>query len=72
MNALDLIARRLAAPKAYRVTTTYECGKVRTHDTETENQAHSWADLESRKLGVPKLDDAGNRVRVSSVAVSRI
>jgi hypothetical protein len=72
MNALDLINKRLAAPKAFQVVTTYECGKVRIHETETEAQAYNWADLESRKLGAPKIDGNGNYSRVSRVSVETL
>ena len=73
MNALDLIAKRLAAPKAFRVVTTYDNGTIRTHDTETKAQAENWASLESAKLNRTMIDrDSGNSVARVSVSIEAL
>lgn len=73
MNAMDLIAARLAAPKQFRVTTVYADGAVKHHDTETVGQADNWAAGESRKIGRDLIDRmTGKSVRVVSVDVARI
>ncbi|MCR9060613.1 MAG: hypothetical protein NXI02_24975 [Rhodobacteraceae bacterium] len=43
MSAMDIIARRLAAPKNFKVVTWYEDGAVREHETETFGQADTHA-----------------------------
>ena len=66
----DLIAARLAAPKRFRVRTTYDTGRVRTHDTETKCQADSWAIGERRKVGRALIDrETGDAVSVVSVEI---
>ncbi|MBZ9888104.1 hypothetical protein LB559_09145 [Mesorhizobium sp. BR1-1-3] len=70
MNAMDLIAARLAAPKKFRVVTLYECGKTYTHDTEMMGQAENWAIGERRKIGRDLIERAtGKTVRVVSVEI---
>lgn len=66
----DLIARRLAAPKNYRVTTIYEGRENATHDTETYEQAANWAEGESRKVGRQFIDrETGKPFTVLDVAI---
>lgn len=73
MNALELIATRLAAPKRYRVTTSYADGHEKHHETETLTQAENWASNERRKLGRSLIRrDTGATVRVSHVTVTTI
>lgn len=73
MNALDLIAKRLAAPKAFRVVTTYADGRTRIHETETEAQAKNHAQGESANIGRDLIDRmTGETVRKVSVAVEAI
>lgn len=73
MNALDLIAKRLAAAKNFRVVTTYADGKTRVHETETRGQAENWATGERRKIGRDLISrDTGATVRVVSVEIERI
>lgn len=73
MNALDLINKRLAAPKAFRVVTTYDNGTIRTHDTETKAQAENWASLERAKLNRTMIDrNSGDSVTRVSVAVETL
>lgn len=74
MTAVNqLIARRLAAPKVFRVTTAYDDGRIRTHDTETAAQAENWATGERRKIGRELTDrETDTVVRVVSVIVDRL
>lgn len=73
MNALDLIAKRLAAPKNFRVVTTYADGATKTHDTETAAQAENWAIGERRKIGRSLVDRlTGGEVRVVAVEISAL
>lgn len=73
MNALDLIAKRLAAPRQFRVTTHYEGGATKMHETETEGQAENWATGERRKIGRDLIDrETGGTVRVVDVTIDRI
>lgn len=74
MNTIDgIIAKRLEAPKAFRVVTKYDNGTERAHCTETEAQAQNWAVGERRKIGVPFIDrDNGQPVVRTSVAIETI
>jgi len=73
MNALDLIAKRLAAPKAFRVVTTYADGKTRVHETETRAQAENHAKGERANMGRDLIDRmTGETVRKVSVVVEAI
>lgn len=73
MNALDLIAARLAAPKTHRVTTHYACGKTRTFDAHSEAAARNHALGESRNIGRDLIDRAtGATVRKVRVEVAPI
>lgn len=73
MTALDLIAANLTKPMTHRVTTTYECGKVRTHDVRSAGAAKNWATGERRKIGRTLLDGmTGRNVRVVSVEITEL
>ncbi|RWN51410.1 MAG: hypothetical protein EOS04_24370 [Mesorhizobium sp.] len=73
MNVMDLIAARLAAPKNFRVTTLYESGNTRIHDTETLSQAENYATGERRKIGRDLIERAtGKKVRVVSVEINAL
>lgn len=70
MDVMDLIAKRLAAPKQFRVVTLYASGVVKTHDTETIGQAENWATGERHKIGRDLIDRmTGEKVRVVSVEI---
>ena len=72
-HAMELIARRLAMPKMYRVTTYYECGKTRTHDTATLAQAENYATGERRAIGRNLIcRDTGATVRKIRVSVESL
>jgi len=73
MNAMDLIAKRLAAPKNFRISTIYADGTVKTHDTETLGQAENWATGENAMIGRDLIDRmTGKKVRVVAVEIVRI
>lgn len=70
---MDLIARRLASPKSFRVTTLYESGTTYIHDTETLGQAENWATGERRKIGRDLIKrETGEKVRVVSVEINAL
>ena len=70
MNVMDLIATRLAAPKSFKVVTTYADGTTREHRTETIGQANNHAIGERRKIGRDLISrETGLTVRVVSVEV---
>lgn len=69
----EIIAKRLNAPKAFRVITTYDDGTTQAHETETESQAQNWAIGERRKINMPLIDrDSGESVMRSSVTIEVI
>lgn len=73
MNVMDLIAARLTAPKQFRVTTLYQSGNMRIHDTETLPQAENWAIGERRKIGRDLIErTTGEKVRVVSVEINAL
>jgi hypothetical protein len=73
MNALDLISTHLARPMTHRVTTVYECGKVRTFDVRSLAQAENHATGERRKIGKSLIDRmTGATVRVIAVTIDAI
>lgn len=73
MDALELIATRLAAPKRFRVTTAYASGITKTREVETKGQAENWATGERRKIGRDLIDRVtGETVRVVSVDIAGI
>lgn len=79
MDVIDIIAKRLAAPKQFRVVTLYASGVVKMHDAETIGQAENWATGERRKIGRDLIsygDDLGHKagdiVRVVSVEIEEI
>ena len=72
-DVMDLIAKRLAAPKNFRVVTTFADGKTRVHETETRAQADNWATGERANMGRDLIDRAtGATVRKVSVEIERI
>ena len=67
---MDLIAARLAAPKSFKVVTTYADGATREHQTETIGQANNYAIGERRKIGRDLINrETSLTVRVVSVEV---
>ena len=77
LNVMDRIAAAQAAPLTHRVTTTYACGNVRTHDTRSAATAENFAHGQRAKIGrdlISRNDDltAGPIVRVVSVRVSAL
>lgn len=72
-NIEALIAARLAAPKAFRVTTQYECGKTRNFDVETMGQAENHAAGQRLKMGRDLIHrKTGEMVRVVDVSITEI
>ena len=68
-----LIARRLAAPKRFRVTTRYANGDIHERDTETRTQAENWAIGMRRKIGRDVISrETGETVRVVDVTIAGI
>lgn len=73
VNVLDLIAKRLAAPKNFRIVTTFADGATYVRETETRGQAENWATGERRKIGRDLISRAtGEMVHVVSVEIERI
>lgn len=73
MDILERIAARIAAPKHFRITTTYASGVTKTRDVETMGQAENWATGERRKIGRDLIDrGTGDTVRVVSVNITGI
>jgi hypothetical protein len=57
----------------HRVTTVYEGGTVKTHDTRSLAQAENWATGERRKIGKTLVErETGATVRVLAVTVDAI
>jgi len=72
-KGLELLAKRMAEPKRFRVTTTYDNGKTRTYDAATLKQAENHTKLYRPNINRELIDrDSGDIVRIVSVAVSRI
>lgn len=69
MDALQLIAKRLAAPKRFRVVVTYSNGSTYTHDAETMAQAENHAGLFNSRIGRDVIRRDGTTASVSSVSV---
>lgn len=70
MNALDLIAARLAQPVTHNVVTTYASGETRVHGERSEASANTFAMIERRKIGMKLLNrESGLPVKVVSVEV---
>lgn len=70
MTLETLIAKRLAAPKAFRVITVYADGSFRNHDAATLAQAENFASGERRKIGKRLIGcETGGFVKVTSVQV---
>lgn len=73
MDAMEIIRRVQALPKTHRVVVTYECGKMRTHDTHSAASAENYANHERHKIGRDLINrDTGAIVRVISVDVIEI
>lgn len=73
--AIDsLIARRLAAPKNWRVTAHYADGRTKSRDVESIGQAENAAiTLGANKVGRDLIDrDTGETVCIVDVTIDRI
>lgn len=69
----EIISRRLAAPKRWRVTTHYADGDARTLDHELIQQAQSYALREREKIGRDLIDPkTGQTVRVVAVEIGGV
>lgn len=65
---------QLARPLTHRVTTVYEGGAVKTHDTRSLAQAKTYADFVARpRIGRTLIDrETGATVRVIAVTVDAL
>ena len=73
MNIEALIAKRLAAPKNFRVTAHYADGATKFRDVETEGQAENAATTYRHKIGRDMIDrDTGKTVRVVDVTITAL
>ncbi len=73
MNALDLIQKRLEAPKNFRVVTIYRDGATKAFEVETMGQAENYATGQRRKVGKELIDRfSAKRVMVVNVVIERI
>jgi hypothetical protein len=73
MDIEALIAKRLAAPKKFRVTAHYADGATKFLDVETAGQAENVATGYRRKLGCDLIcRETGKTVRVVDVTVEGI
>ena len=73
MNALDLIAAKLAQPMTHIVVTAYADGTVKRHGARSVGAANNWAIGERRKIGRDLISrETGKPVRVVSVDVTEI
>lgn len=73
MNAMDLIAARLAAPMTHRVTTVYADGTTKTHDARSAGAAENWATGERRKIGRRLINrETGAEVMVVAVEIEAL
>jgi len=72
-NALDIIARRLTAPKLFRVVVSHDDGTEYTHDTETLGQARNHASMFARKIGRKRIRrETGSIVRIKAVKITSL
>lgn len=70
MTVNQLLAALAAAPKPFRVVTTYACGKVRSLDVISMAAGENWATGERRKIGRDLIErETGRTVRVVSVEI---
>ena len=68
-NADAFLTALAAQPKTHRITTIYECGKVRTFDAHGAAAAANFAARESRKIGRGLIErETGKTVQVASVS----
>lgn len=71
MDALTLIASKLAEPFTHCVLTTYTDGAVRRHDVRSLGAANNYAIGERRKIGRDLVSrETGKTVRVVDVTIS--
>lgn len=69
MSIEALIARRLAAPKSFKVVSTFSDGSTYTHMTETKGQADVHAAARSQAIGRRVATGNGNVSKLVSVEV---
>lgn len=70
MSIDHLLQELAAAPKPFKVVTTYECGKVRSLDVLSMGAAENHASGERRKIGRNLIErETGRTVRVISVEI---
>lgn len=73
MDIRERLEALAALPREWRVTTHYESGATRHHDTHTAAQAENFAIGERRKIGRDLIERAtGRTVRVVKVTIGRI
>ncbi len=73
MHALDILNKRLAAPKQWKVVTTYADGSVREHLTETRGQAETYVAMTSGKIGKTLIDrETGEKRTVISIEIEKL
>lgn len=69
MSIEALIARRLAAPKAFKVVSTFADGSTYEHLTQTKGQADVHVAARSQAIGHRVATGNGNVSKLVSVAV---
>lgn len=70
MNIEAMLSALAAAPKPFKVVTTYECGKVRSLDVHSAAAGETHAFGERRKIGRNLIErETGRTVRVVSVEI---
>lgn len=73
MDTEAFLAAQLARPLTHRVTTVFEGGAVRTHDTRSLGAAENYATGERRKIGKTLTDRVtGAVVRVIAVTIDAL
>jgi hypothetical protein len=71
MNAETFLRAQLAKPLTHRVTTRYQSGVVKTHDTRSLAAAENYATGERRKVDRDLIDrTTGATVRVVAVTIT--
>lgn len=73
MNAMELIAKMQAMPKAFEVVTLFADGTSRSYQTATRGQADNYAVGEKRKIGRTLLNrDTCATIIVTDVYVAAL